>query len=100
MDSTQQKLDNISREPHEFRHSIGAYQVLASQSNVQAEQTLGLFHTEQSLRNVKALMDSRSQLRARFLSLLYENQASHLSCLRSNTFPYGNEQRNICHKID
>ena len=53
-------LDNISREPHEFTHPVPAYQVLASQSNQEAEQTLGLVHTEQSFRNAKANMASSS----------------------------------------
>ena len=53
-------LDAISREPQEFTHPIHAYQVLASQSNQQAEQTLGLVHTEQSLRNAKASVASAS----------------------------------------
>ena len=60
VDSAQQDLDAISREPQEFTHPIPAYQVLASQSNQQAEQTLGLVHTEQSLRNAKASMASAS----------------------------------------
>ena len=53
VDSAQQDLDAISREPQEFTHPIPAYQVLASQSNQQSEQTLDLVHTEQSLRNAK-----------------------------------------------
>ena len=60
MDSAQQDLDVISREPQEFTHPLPAYQVLASQSNQQAKQTLGLVHTEQSLRNAKASMASTS----------------------------------------
>ena len=60
VDSAQQDLDAISREPQEFTHPLPAYQVLASQSNQQAEQTLGLVHTEQSLRNAKASMASAS----------------------------------------
>ena len=60
VDSTQQDLDAISREPQEFTHPLPAYKVLASQSNQQAEQTLGLVHTEQSLRNAKASMASAS----------------------------------------
>ena len=58
VDSAQQDLDAISREPQEFTHPLPAYQVLVSQSNQQAEQTLGLVHTEQSLRNAKASMAS------------------------------------------
>ena len=58
MDSAQQDLNAISREPQEFTHPLPAYQVLASQSNHQAEQTLGLVHIEQSLRNAKASMAS------------------------------------------
>ena len=46
MDSTQRELDNISREEHEFTHPIPAYQVLTSKSNSEAEQTLGLVHSE------------------------------------------------------
>ena len=60
MDSAQRELDNISREPHEFTHPVPAYQILASQSNLEVEQTLGLVHTEQSLRNVKASTASAS----------------------------------------
>ena len=60
VDSAQQDLDAISREPQEFTHPIPAYQVLASQSNQQAEHTLGLVHTEQSLRNAKANVASAS----------------------------------------
>ena len=58
VDSAQQDLDVISREPQEFTHPIHVYQVLESQSNQQAEQTLGLVHTKQSLRNVKASVAS------------------------------------------
>ena len=60
VDYAQRELDSISREPHEFTHPIPAYQVLASQSNQQAEQTLGLVHTEQSFRNAKDNMASAS----------------------------------------
>ena len=60
VDSAQQDLDAISREPQEFTHPIPAYQVLASQSNQQVEQTLGLVHTEQSMRNAKANVASAS----------------------------------------
>ena len=60
IDSAQQDLDNISREPHEFTHPIPAYQVLASQTNQEAEQTLGLVHFEQYFRNAKANMASAS----------------------------------------
>ena len=60
VDSAQQELDNISREPHEFTHPIPAYQVLASQKNQEVEQTLGLVHTNQSFRNAKANMASAS----------------------------------------
>ena len=58
VDSAQQYLEAISREPQEFTHPLPAYHVLASQSNKQAEQTLGLVHTEQSLRNEKASVAS------------------------------------------
>ena len=58
VDSSQKDLDVISREPHEFTHPNPAYQVLASQTNLEAEQTLGLVHSEQSLRNAKANMAS------------------------------------------
>ena len=61
MDSAQKDLDVISREPHEFTHPIPAYQVLESQSNQEAEQTVGLVHTEQSLRNAKGNMASTSR---------------------------------------
>ena len=54
LDSAQRDLDAISRDPHEFTHPLPTYQVLKSQSNQEAEQTLGLVHTEQSLRNAKA----------------------------------------------
>ena len=37
-----------------------SYQVLASQTNLEVEQTLGLIHTEQSFRNAKANMASAS----------------------------------------
>ena len=60
VDSAQQDLDAISREPQEFTHPIPTFQILASQSNQQDEQTLGLVHTEQSLRNAKANMASAS----------------------------------------
>ena len=60
VDSAQQDLDAISREPQEFTHPIHAYQVLASQSNQQVEQIQGLVHTEQSLRNAKASVASAS----------------------------------------
>ena len=60
VDSAQKDLDAISREPHEFTHPVPSYQILASQSNLEAEQTLGLVHTEQSLRNIKANMASSS----------------------------------------
>ena len=60
VDSAQKDLDVISREPHEFTHPIPTYQILASQSNLEAEQTLGLVHTEQSLRNAKANVASAS----------------------------------------
>ena len=60
MDSAQKYLDAISREPCEFTPPVPAYQILASQSNTEAEQTLGLVHTEQSLRNAKANMASTS----------------------------------------
>ena len=53
IDSAQKELDNISREPHEFTHPVAAYQLLASQSNQEAEHTLGLVHSEQSFRNAK-----------------------------------------------
>ena len=53
-------LDAISREPQEFTHPLPAYQVLASQSSQQGQQTLGLVQTEQSLRNTKASMASTS----------------------------------------
>ena len=58
VDSAQGDFENIFREPHEFTHPIPAYQVLLSQSNTEAEQTLGLVHSEQSLRNAKASMAS------------------------------------------
>ena len=60
INSAQQELDNISREPHEFTHPIPSYQILASQTNLKAEQTLGLVHTEQSFRNAKANLASAS----------------------------------------
>ena len=53
-------MDNISREPHEFTHPISAYQVLESQTNTEAEKTLGFVHTEQSFRNAKANLASAS----------------------------------------
>ena len=56
VDSALQDLNAISREPQEFTHPLPAYQVLARQSNQQVEQTLGLVHTEQSLRNAKDSM--------------------------------------------
>lgn len=43
-DSAQQELDAIPRDPQQFQHP--AYQVMAEQSNTQAEATLGLVHTE------------------------------------------------------
>ena len=46
VDSAEQELEKISREPHELTHPVPAYQVLASQSNQEAEQTLELVHTE------------------------------------------------------
>ena len=60
VDLAQEDLDAISREPQEFTHHIPAYQVLARQSNQQVEQTLGLVHTEQSMRNAKASVASAS----------------------------------------
>ena len=33
----------------QFAHPIPAYQVMAGQSNVQAEETLGLLHTSEAL---------------------------------------------------
>ena len=60
VDSAQKDLYAISREPHEFTHPIPTYQVLASQSNQEVEQTLGLVYTEQSLRNAKANVASAS----------------------------------------
>ena len=60
MDSTQKDLDAISTEPHEFTHPNHAYQVLTSQTNLEVEQTLGLVHSEQSLRNAKVNMASAS----------------------------------------
>ena len=60
VDSAQQELDNISREPHEFTHPIPSYQVLASQTSQEAEKTLVLVHTKQSFRNAKANMASAS----------------------------------------
>ena len=60
VDSAQKDLDVISRESHEFTHPIPAYQILEIQLNQQAEQTLGLVHTEQSLRNAKANIASAS----------------------------------------
>ena len=58
VDLAQQELDNISIEPHEFTHPIPAYQVLASQTNLEVEKTLGLVHIEQSFRNAKANLAS------------------------------------------
>ena len=60
MDSAQRDLDAISKVPHEFTHPLPAYQVLVRQSKQEAEQTLGLVHTEQSLRNAKASLASAS----------------------------------------
>ena len=37
VDSAHQELDDISREPHEFTHHVPAYQVLAGQTNQEAE---------------------------------------------------------------
>ena len=53
-------MDNISKEPHEFTHPVPTYQVLAIQSNQEAEQTLGLVHTKQSFRNAKTNVASTS----------------------------------------
>ena len=57
VDSAQQDLNAISRGTR-VHPSSSCYQVLASQSNQQAEQTLGLIYTKQSLRNAKASMVS------------------------------------------
>ena len=46
VDSTQKDLDSIFREPHEFTHLVPTYQILASQSNSEVEQNLGLVHSE------------------------------------------------------
>ena len=62
VDYAQGELDNNSREPHEFTHPVPAYQILASQSNIEPKKTLGLFYTEQSLRNAKASMASESNV--------------------------------------
>ena len=53
-------MDDISREPHEFTHLDHSYRILEIQTNQEAEQTLGIVHTEQSFRNVKANMVSAS----------------------------------------
>ena len=75
VDSTHMDMDNISREPHEFTHPVPAYQVLASQSNQEAEQILGLVHTEQYFRNAK------------------ENMASASTSVVVNSDSYGNESQ-------
>ena len=60
VDSAQKELDNIFMESHEFTHPVATYQLLESQSNQEAEQTLGLVHSEQSFRNAKAVVTSTS----------------------------------------
>ena len=40
-------MDNL--DASQFAHLIPAYQVMAGQSNVQAEETLGLLHTSEAL---------------------------------------------------
>ena len=55
------KIWMLSQESHKSSLILSQlYQILASQSNQQAEQTLGLVHSEQSLRNAKANMASAS----------------------------------------
>ena len=62
VDSAQQELDAISREPREFTHPIPSYQVLASQTNLEAEQNLETCFTTEDLsfKNAKSNMASTS----------------------------------------
>ena len=50
-------IDNISLEADTFTHPVSAYQLLAAQGNVEAEQTLHLVHTTESRQRDKAAVN-------------------------------------------
>ena len=43
------EIDNISLDADTFTHPVSAYQLLATQGNEEAEKTLNLVHTSESL---------------------------------------------------
>ncbi|KAK1388301.1 hypothetical protein POM88_016479 [Heracleum sosnowskyi] len=49
----QQTLDSISLDPETFTHPVPAYQVMAQQGNVDAERSLNLIHTIESMQRAK-----------------------------------------------
>ncbi|KAL8145899.1 hypothetical protein AgCh_003872 [Apium graveolens] len=50
-------IDNISLDADTFTHPVSAYQLLAAQGNVEAEQTLHIVHTSESLLRDKAAVN-------------------------------------------
>ena len=50
-------IDNISLDADTFTHPVSAYQLLAAQGNMEAEQTLNLVHTSESLQRDKAAVN-------------------------------------------
>ena len=50
-------IDNISLDADTFTHPVSAYQLLAAQGNVEAEQTLNIVHTSESLLRDKAAVN-------------------------------------------
>ena len=51
------EIDNISLDADTFTHPVSAYQMLAAQGNVEAEQTLNIVHTSESLQRDKAAVN-------------------------------------------
>ncbi|KAL8114529.1 hypothetical protein AgCh_021408 [Apium graveolens] len=53
-------IDNISLDADTFTHPVSAYQLLAAQGNGEAEKTLNLVHTSESLQRDKAAINLMS----------------------------------------
>ena len=50
-------IDNISLDADTFTHHVSAYQLLAAQGNEEAEKTLNLVHTSESLQRDKVVVN-------------------------------------------
>ena len=62
------EIESISLDADTFTHPVSPYQILAEQGNVEAERTLNLVHTSESMLRDKAVVNQMPSIAAADLS--------------------------------